>query len=153
MTKISIIVGSSSDLAVVEEAKAYLNYFGISNEIKVLSAHRQHDELMQYVRSAETNGVLVFIACAGMAAHLPGIVSALTSRPVIGVPLNASSLNGLDALLSIVQMPKGIPVATMSIGPAGVVNAVIFAVKILALSDPILREKLDAFHKNGSKLK
>ncbi|MDD5766228.1 MAG: 5-(carboxyamino)imidazole ribonucleotide mutase [Candidatus Marinimicrobia bacterium] len=153
MTKISIIVGSSSDLTILEDAKTYLEYFGISHEIKVLSAHRQHDELMQYVRSAETGGVQVFIACAGMAAHLPGIVSALTSCPVIGVPLNASSLNGMDALLSIVQMPKGIPVATMSIGGAGVINAVVFAAKILSLSDPVIREKLNGFHKNGSKLK
>ncbi|PIS28943.1 MAG: 5-(carboxyamino)imidazole ribonucleotide mutase [Candidatus Marinimicrobia bacterium CG08_land_8_20_14_0_20_45_22] len=153
LTKISIIVGSSSDLAVVEDAKTYLSYFGISHEIKVISAHRQHDELMQYIRSAESEGVQIFIACAGMAAHLPGVVSAVTTRPVIGVPLDASSLNGLDALLSIVQMPKGIPVATMSIGSAGVINAVVFAARILSLSDSMIREKLETFQKNGSNLK
>lgn len=153
MNKISIIVGSSSDLSVVEEAKSYLNYFDILYEIKVLSAHRNHDELVKYVHSAESEDVKVFIAAAGMAAHLPGIIAALTSLPVIGVPLNASSLNGLDALLSIVQMPKGIPVAVMAIGAPGVVNAVVYAAKILSIADKPLRQKLIAFRQMGSKLK
>ncbi|MBU0713307.1 5-(carboxyamino)imidazole ribonucleotide mutase [bacterium] len=152
MSKIAIIVGSSSDLAVLESAKPYLEFFKLDHDIQVLSAHRQHDELVDYVQQSEKDGTRVIIACAGMAAHLPGVVAAVTNLPVIGVPLDASSLNGMDALLSIVQMPKGIPVATMAIGKAGVINAVVYAAKILALNDPTLRSKLDEFHNKGSKL-
>lgn len=152
MSKIAIIVGSTSDLAVLESAKAYLEFFGIEHDIRVLSAHRQHDELVDYIKTAEKRGVEVIIACAGMAAHLPGVISAITSLPVIGVPLDASSLNGVDALLSIVQMPKGIPVGTMAVGKAGVVNAVVYAARILALKIPKLRDRLAEFQKKGSKL-
>jgi len=152
MSKISIIVGSTSDLAVLESAKQYLEFFYLDHDIRVLSAHRQHDELVDYVHNAEKNGTQVIIACAGMAAHLPGVVAAITNLPVIGVPLDASSLSGMDALLSIVQMPKGIPVATMAIGKTGVINAVVYTAKILALNDSNLRAKLDEFHNKGSKL-
>jgi len=152
MSKIAVIVGSTSDLAVLESAKPYIEYFKLDCDIQVLSAHRQHNELIDYMSTAEKDGTQVVIACAGMAAHLPGVIAAITKLPVIGVPLDASSLNGMDALLSIVQMPKGIPVATMAIGKAGVINAVVYAVKILALNDSILQAKLDEFHQKGSKL-
>ncbi len=152
MSKIALIVGSTSDLAVLESAKPYIEFFNLDCDIQVLSAHRQHNELVNYMSIAEKDDTQVVIACAGMAAHLPGVVAAITNLPVIGVPLDASSLNGIDALLSIVQMPKGIPVATMTIGKAGVINAVVYAAKILALSDQTLRIKLDEFRNKGSKL-
>jgi len=145
-------MGSTSDLEVLEAARIYLDFFNLDHDIQVLSAHRQHEALVDYISQLEKSGTRVIIACAGMAAHLPGVVAALTRLPVIGVPLDASSLNGIDALLSIVQMPKGIPVATMAIGKAGVINAVVYAAKILALSDQELSQKLTEFHKRGSKL-
>lgn len=149
--KISIIVGSTSDLSVLESAKKYLGFFNLDYDARVLSAHRQHAELVEYIAEAEKGGVQVIIACAGMAAHLPGVIAALTKLPVIGVPLDASSLNGMDALLSIVQMPKGIPVATMAVGKAGVINAVVYAARILALNDTSLSTRLEEFRKLGSK--
>lgn len=152
MSKIAIIVGSTSDLPVLESAKPYLEFFNLEHDIQVLSAHRQHAALVDYINKAGQEGIRVIIACAGMAAHLPGVVAALTSLPVIGVPLDASSLNGMDALLSIVQMPKGIPVATMAVGEAGVINAVVYAARILALNDRALQQKLDEFQKKGSKI-
>lgn len=152
MSKIAIIVGSTADIAVLESAKAYLDFFQIEPDIRVLSAHRQHDALVNYIGEAEKDGVEVIIACAGMAAHLPGVIAAITSLPVIGVPLDASSLHGMDALLSIVQMPKGIPVGTMAVGKAGVINAVVYAARILALKNPKMRDRLDEFRKKGSKL-
>lgn len=153
MKEITIIVGSQSDIATIESAKNYLEYFDFKYEIKVLSAHRQHDELQQYIKEIEEEGkIQTIIACAGMAAHLPGVVAAMTQIPVIGVPLDASSLGGVDALYSIVQMPKGIPVATMSIGKAGVINAIVFSAKIIALNDEDLQAKLLEFKKQGSKL-
>ncbi|RKY56112.1 MAG: 5-(carboxyamino)imidazole ribonucleotide mutase [Candidatus Neomarinimicrobiota bacterium] len=149
MNRISIIVGSKSDLSVVEVIIPYLKYFDISYEIKVLSAHRQHDELVNYIKEIGNCETQVIIACAGMAAHLPGVVAALTTIPVIGVPLNSSPLNGIDALYSIVQMPTGVPVATMAIGKPGVINAVVFAAKILSLSDDSILRKLKEFQKKG----
>ncbi|MGC9364516.1 MAG: 5-(carboxyamino)imidazole ribonucleotide mutase [Fidelibacterota bacterium] len=152
MSKIAIIVGSTSDIAVLESAKAYLDFFQIEHDIRVLSAHRQHEALVNYIGEAEKERVEVIIACAGMAAHLPGVIAAITPLPVIGVPLDASSLNGMDALLSIVQMPKGIPVGTMAVGKAGVINAVVYAARIIALKNPKMRDRLDEFRKKGSKL-
>jgi phosphoribosylaminoimidazole carboxylase PurE protein len=152
MKKITLIVGSTSDLEIVEAARKYINYFELDCEIKVLSAHRQHAELVDYIHHFEEAGGCLIIACAGMAAHLPGVIAALTNLPVIGVPLNASDLNGVDALYSIVQMPGGIPVGTMAIGKSGVVNAVIYAARILALSDPETKSKLTAFAAKGFKL-
>ena len=152
MSKIAIIVGSDTDLNVVEAARPYLDFFGLEAELRVISAHRQHAELVSYLESIAKSEIKVIIACAGMAAHLPGMVAALSQLPVIGVPLEASSLKGIDALLSIVQMPKGIPVATMAIGTAGIINAVVYAVRILAISDKVMYKKLEAFRKKGSKL-
>ena len=153
MKEIVIIVGSTSDIQTIESAKNYLEFFNFKYEVKVLSAHRQHNELQQYIKKIEIEGkIQTIIACAGMAAHLPGVIAAMTQIPVIGVPLDASSLGGVDALYSIVQMPKGIPVATMSIGKAGVINAVVFSAKIIALQDQSFKTKLIEFQKLGSKL-
>jgi phosphoribosylaminoimidazole carboxylase PurE protein len=152
MSKVAIIVGSDTDLVDLEAARPYLDFFGIKAELRVISAHRQHAKLVSYLESIANSDIKVIIACAGMAAHLPGVIAALSHLPVIGVPLEASSLKGMDALLSIVQMPKGIPVATMAIGKAGIINAVVYAVRILAISDKALQKKLEAFRKKGSKL-
>jgi len=152
MEKIALIVGSNSDLEQVEQARPYVDYFELDCQIKVLSAHRQHAALVDYVRQFENENGRLIIACAGMAAHLPGIIAALTTLPVIGVPLNASSLNGVDALYSIVQMPGGIPVGTMAIGKSGIINAVIYAARILALSNDRLKAKLIEFAERGYKL-
>jgi len=149
---VSIIVGSLSDEEAAAHTKKYLDYFRIPYDFQILSAHRNAVALSDYLKKAEAQGVQVFIAQAGMAAHLPGVIAAQTSRPVIGVPLPNSALNGLDALLSEVQMPSGIPVATMAIGKAGSINAAVLAAEILALSRSDLREKLVDFRKKGSKL-
>ncbi len=139
---VSILMGSDSDLETMRASQEVLKDFGIASDIKVLSAHRTPDALAAYLKDAEAQGVKVFIAAAGMAAHLAGAVSSKTVKPVIGVPLDASSLGGLDALLSTVQMPAGIPVATVAIGKAGAKNAAFLATQILALGDPALAQKL-----------
>ncbi|MFO1463611.1 MAG: 5-(carboxyamino)imidazole ribonucleotide mutase [bacterium] len=139
---VSILMGSDSDLETMRASQEVLKDFGVASDIKVLSAHRTPDALAAYLKEAEAQGVQVFIAAAGMAAHLAGAVSSKTVKPVIGVPLDASSLGGLDALLSTVQMPAGIPVATVAIGKAGAKNAAFLAVQILGLSDPSLAQKL-----------
>jgi 5-(carboxyamino)imidazole ribonucleotide mutase len=135
-------MGSDSDLPTVREACHVLKGFGVPFEVRVLSAHRCPEELVAYVRQAEQRGVRVFIAAAGGAAHLAGVVAAHTVKPVIGIPIQTSALNGLDSLLSIVQMPGGVPVATMAIGSAGARNAGLFAAQVLALSDAGLAEKV-----------
>ena len=139
---IAILMGSDSDLPTVREACTILDSFGIPREVRILSAHRTPEDLIAYVRQAEQKGVRVFIAAAGGAAHLAGVVAAHTIKPVIGIPIQTSALNGLDSLLSTVQMPGGVPVATMAIGTAGARNAGFFAVQMLALADPALAEKL-----------
>lgn len=139
---VSILMGSDSDLETMRASQEVLKDFGIASDIKVLSAHRTPEALASYLKDAEAQGVKVFIAAAGMAAHLAGAVSSKTVKPVIGVPLDASSLGGLDALLSTVQMPAGIPVATVAIGKAGAKNAAFLAAQILALGDPDLAHKL-----------
>ncbi|OFX85721.1 MAG: 5-(carboxyamino)imidazole ribonucleotide mutase [Bacteroidetes bacterium GWF2_33_16] len=140
--KVSIIMGSTSDLPIMEKAAKVLNDFKIPFEINALSAHRTPDEVEKFAKSARENGIEVIIAGAGMAAHLPGVIAAMTTVPVIGVPINAS-LNGLDALLAIVQMPPGIPVATVGID--GAQNAGILAVQILATADEKLKKALVDF--------
>jgi len=137
-------MGSKSDWPVMKKACDALNEFGIANEAKVISAHRKNARLQEYMKDAEANGVKVFIAGAGMAAHLPGVTAALTTLPVIGVPLSAS-LDGMDSLLAIVQMPPGIPVATVAID--GAKNAGILAVEILSTSDDKLKNKVIAWRK------
>lgn len=138
-----IIMGSDSDLKVMSAASEILNEFKISNHLQIVSAHRTPKEMVQFSEDAKKNGYKIIIAGAGGAAHLPGMVASLTTLPVIGVPVNVTSLNGLDALLSIAQMPKGVPVATMAVDNA--YNAGLFAARILALSDLGLQKKLSVF--------
>lgn len=152
MAKVAILMGSKSDEEIMQFCEKYLQHFGVDYEKKVLSAHRNPIETIEFARNAEANGFKVIIAGAGMAAHLPGIIAANTTLPVIGVPLPASELSGVDALYSIVQMPPGIPVATVAIGKAGAINAAVLAVEILALQDVELKRKLEEFKKQGSKL-
>lgn len=140
--KVAILMGSRSDLEVMQEAARILDQFSVPHEMKVLSAHRSPNRTSQYAREAEGAGIQVFIAGAGAAAHLAGVVAAHTILPVIGVPLSSSPLAGLDALLSTVQMPGGVPVASMAIGKAGARNAGLFAVQILARADARLSRAL-----------
>ncbi len=142
---VGIVMGSDSDLAVMELTAKALERFGIPFELKISSAHRSLDATLRYIRQAEARGIKVIIAGAGAAAHLAGVIAGQTTLPVIGVPLASSSLKGLDALLSVVQMPGGIPVATMAIGEAGARNAGILAARILALSDEALQRTLQSF--------
>ncbi|MGH7440882.1 MAG: 5-(carboxyamino)imidazole ribonucleotide mutase [Polyangiaceae bacterium] len=144
---VSILMGSKSDLEVMQPARDALNDLGVPHEVRVLSAHRTPDALFAYVAEAESRGVEVFIAGAGGAAHLPGVVAAKTTLPVLGVPIPSGHLLGLDALLAIVQMPKGIPVATFAVGKAGAGNAGLFAVTLVAAKRPELRQKLIAWRK------
>jgi 5-(carboxyamino)imidazole ribonucleotide mutase len=148
---VSILMGSKNDLEILDGAREVLRSFGVAFETRVLSAHRTPDALFAYVADADKRGVEVFIAGAGGAAHLPGVVAAKTLRPVLGVPIPSTALLGIDSLLSIVQMPKGIPVATFAVGKAGAGNAAIFAVMILAASRPELRAKLDAQRQEQAK--
>ena len=138
-TKIAILMGSDSDLDQVRGALPVLEELGLAHEIRVLSAHRTPRELHEYV---ENSPAKVFIAAAGGAAHLAGVIASITTRPVLGIPIGGTSLSGLDSLLSTVQMPGGIPVATFAVGKAGAKNAAIFAAQILASSDEMLAEKL-----------
>jgi 5-(carboxyamino)imidazole ribonucleotide mutase len=140
--KVAILCGSESDRESVELCAAELERYGIACDRQVLSAHRRADALREYVQRVETQGCAVFIAMAGMAAHLPGVVASMTTRPVLGVPLKGGVLDGLDALLSVVQMPKGVPVASFAVGSAGARNAAHFAAQILALGDTQLAERL-----------
>ena len=149
--KVVVLMGSSSDESVMKECAEYLDRFGIPFEIHIMSAHRNPEEVDAFARNAEENGIRVIIAGAGMAAHLPGVLASRTLLPVIGVPLEASSLKGQDSLYSIVQMPPGIPVATVSIGSAGAKNAAVLAAEILALNDDSVKKKLVEFRKQGSK--
>lgn len=144
---VSIIMGSDSDFATVKEATELLKKFKISFEVKVLSAHRCPEELANYVQAASRKGIKVFIAAAGGAAALPGVVASFTHLPVIGVPIETKSLKGLDSLLSIVQMPGGIPVACMAIGAAGAKNSAILAAEILAASDKRMESRLKGYRK------
>jgi phosphoribosylaminoimidazole carboxylase PurE protein len=142
---VGILMGSDNDYEVMIEAGRALKSFGVPFEMNVSSAHRTPERTAGYVREARSRGIKVLIAGAGAAAHLAGVVAAETILPVIGVPIDSSSLKGLDSLLATVQMPAGIPVATMAIGKAGARNAGIFAVQLLALGDAVLSEKLSAY--------
>ena len=140
---VGIIMGSDSDLPVMREAAAICQEFGVASELAIVSAHRTPERALEYSRSAVERGLKVIIAGAGGAAHLAGVIASTTSLPVIGVPMPLKYLDGLDSLLSIVQMPKGVPVATVGIGSAA--NAGLLAMRILAASDPALRGKIDAY--------
>ncbi len=141
---VGIVMGSASDHETMAKAEEVLRDFGVPYETSVVSAHRMPEEMFDYAKGAAARGLKVIIAGAGGAAHLPGMVSALTTLPVLGVPVQSRALSGLDSLLSIVQMPGGVPTATFAIGPAGATNAGLFAVKVLALSDTALAAKLEA---------
>ena len=145
--KVLIIMGSDSDLPVMGEAGKVLEQFNISYEMTVSSAHRTPERTVRLVRNAEKKGVEIIIAGAGAAAHLAGVIASHTLLPVIGVPLDSSPLKGIDALYSTVQMPPGIPVATMAIGRAGAKNAAIFAVQILSIKDPVIASSLKDYRK------
>ena len=147
-SSVAIIMGSDSDMEVMKSCIEQLDFFDIKPVIRILSAHRTPEAAAEFAQKASENGIKVIIAAAGMAAHLAGAMAAHSDLPVIGVPLNAGSLGGLDALLSTVQMPPGVPVATMGIGKAGAKNAAVFAVKILALNDDFLSKKLEKFKNN-----
>lgn len=142
---VGIIMGSSSDWETMKHSAEMLDYFKISYETKVVSAHRTPEMMMDYVKQASENGIDIIIAGAGGAAHLPGMVASLTHAPVIGVPIESKALKGMDSLLSIVQMPGGIPVATQAIGTAGAKNAGILAAKMLAVSDKEILKRLENY--------
>lgn len=143
--RVGIIMGSHSDWATLQHAANMLTELGVEHECKIVSAHRTPDLLFNYAEEAEGRGLWVIIAGAGGAAHLPGMCAAKTRLPVLGVPVQSKALNGLDSLLSIVQMPKGIPVGTLAIGEPGAVNAALLAAAIIALHDPAVADKLDAY--------
>ncbi|HEV7555085.1 MAG TPA: 5-(carboxyamino)imidazole ribonucleotide mutase [Kofleriaceae bacterium] len=143
--KVGIIMGSRSDWATMKLAADVLDDLGVSYERRIVSAHRTPDLLFEYAETAALRGLQVIIAGAGGAAHLPGMTAAKTRLPVLGVPVQSKALSGMDSLLSIVQMPKGIPVGTLAIGEAGAVNAGLLAAAIVALSDPAIAVKLDAY--------
>lgn len=144
---VGIIMGSKSDWEVMRLASETLSQLGITNECRVISAHRAPEALFEYIDQAEGRGLKVIIAGAGGAAHLPGVIAAKTTLPVLGCPMQSKALQGMDSLLSIVQMPKGIPVATLAIGEAGAANAALFAAAILALSDSGIKQRLEDYRK------
>ena len=143
--QVGVVMGSSSDWTTLQHAVQILQEFGVAHEARVVSAHRMPDDMFAYAESAAGRGLRAIIAGAGGAAHLPGMLAAKTTVPVLGVPVASRHLHGMDSLHSIVQMPKGIPVATFAIGEAGAANAALFAVAMLAAQDAPLRAKLDAF--------
>jgi 5-(carboxyamino)imidazole ribonucleotide mutase len=142
---IGVVMGSSTDWETLRAATEILAEFGVAHEARVVSAHRMPDEMFAYAEAAVGRGLKAIIAGAGGAAHLPGMLAAKTTVPVLGVPVSSRQLHGLDSLYSIVQMPRGIPVATFAIGEAGAVNAALFAIAMLAVSDAALRTRLDAY--------
>ena len=143
--QIGVVMGSSSDWETMQHAVQILQQFGIAHEARVVSAHRMPDDMFAYAETAAERGLKAIIAGAGGAAHLPGMLAAKTTVPVLGVPVQSKALSGVDSLHSIVQMPKGIPVATFAIGEAGAANAALFAVAMLANENPALNDKLQAF--------
>lgn len=147
---VSIIMGSQSDWPTMQHAKDVCEKLGIAYEAKIVSAHRTPDRMYKFAKAAKANGIKVIIAGAGGAAHLPGMVASLTPLPVFGVPIQSQALSGKDSLLSIVQMPAGIPVGTLAIGKAGATNAALLAAAVLALSDEEIAEKLAAYRKDHS---
>lgn len=149
--QVAIVMGSVSDWKTVEHCFQTLEEFGVEAEVKVMSAHRTPHEACEFAENAAKNGIKVIIGAAGGAAHLCGVLAGHTILPVIGIPMQAWSLDGMDSLLSTVQMPKGIPVATVAIGKAGAINAAILAVQMLALSDAGLKKKLVAYKKKMAK--
>ena len=150
--KVALLIGSESDKETVETSRKYFDYFDIELDLRVMSAHRNPDDVSKFASSARDNGYHVLIGAAGMAAHLAGALKAHSTLPVIGIPLGGGIEDGLDALLSTVQMPKGVPVATMSVGKAGAINAAILSAEILSLNNTTLSDKLKEFKNIGCKL-
>ena len=149
--KVSIVMGSQSDYKTMIFCQKVLKKLGIKFETKIISAHRTPNRMYEFAVNAEKNGIAVIIAGAGGSAHLPGMISALTSLPVLGVPIESKKLKGLDSLLSIAQMPKGIPVGTLAIGEDGAINAALLAASIIGLSDLTIKKKLNQFRLSQSK--
>lgn len=143
--RVGIVMGSQSDWATMKSAATILDALGVAHEVRIVSAHRTPDRMFAYAEAAAGRGLAAIIAGAGGAAHLPGMLAAKTRVPVLGVPVESRALSGLDSLLSIVQMPKGVPVATFAIGVAGAANAALFAAAMLAVDDPALASRLDAW--------
>ena len=150
--KVALLIGSESDKTTVEASIKYFDYFDIELDLRVMSAHRNPNDVSKFASSARDNGYHVLIGAAGMAAHLAGALKAHSTLPVIGIPLGGGIEDGLDALLSTVQMPKGVPVATMSVGKAGAINAAILSAEILSLNNTTLSDKLKEFKNIGCKL-
>ena len=148
--KVAFLIGSESDRKIAESSLPYFNYFNLHLDLLVMSAHRNPHEVSEFASNARKEGYSLLICGAGMAAHLGGVVKANTTLPVIGVPLPGGMMDGLDSLLSTVQMPKGVPVATMSVGKSGAINAAIFCAEVLSLNDDDIVKKLDEFKKNGA---
>ena len=151
LNKVSIVMGSQSDYKTMTFCQNILKKLNIKFEIKIISAHRTPKRMYEFAINAEKNGIAVIIAGAGGSAHLPGMISALTSLPVLGVPIESKKLKGLDSLLSIAQMPKGIPVGTLAIGEDGAINAALLAASIIGLSDLTVKNKLNQFRLSQSK--
>ena len=149
--KVSMVMGSQSDYKTMKLAENTLKKIGILFEIKIISAHRTPKRMYDYALSAEKNGIGVIIAGAGGSAHLPGMISSMTSVPVLGIPIESKKLKGLDSLLSIVQMPKGIPVGTLAIGEDGAINAALLAASIIANNEPKIKKKIIAWRKTQTK--
>ena len=150
IAEIAVIMGSKSDEETMMESCSILEGFNIKHSLQIVSAHRTPDKMYEFAKNAKNNGTKIIIAGAGGAAHLPGMVAALTTLPVLGVPIESKSLKGMDSLLSIVQMPAGVPVSTFAIGKAGAKNAALAAISILAISDISIEKKLIEFRKKNS---
>jgi 5-(carboxyamino)imidazole ribonucleotide mutase len=149
--RVGVVMGSRSDWETMQHAADLLVELGVAHEVQVVSAHRTPDLMFQYAEQAVERGIQVIVAGAGGAAHLPGMLAAKTRLPVLGVPVQSKALNGMDSLLSIAQMPAGIPVGTLAIGRAGAVNAALFACAVLALHDPVLAQALDAYRERQTR--
>ena len=152
MNKVAILIGSETDRPIIEKSKKYFDYFSIEFEIHVLSAHRNPSDVAEFCTKAKDNGYSILIGAAGMAAHLAGALKAHSTLPVLGVPLPGGILDGLDSLLATLQMPKGVPVATMTVGKAGFINAAILCAEIFSIQDNSVSDKLSQFKDNGAKL-
>tara|TARA_B100000287_G_scaffold423769_1_gene467470 strand:- start:664 stop:1125 length:462 start_codon:yes stop_codon:yes gene_type:complete len=148
--KVAILLGSKNDMKFVEASEAYFKHFNVEHEVHIMSAHRTPEKVGEFARNARDNGYFLLIGAAGMAAHLAGALKAHSTLPVVGVPLPGGMMDGLDSLLATLQMPKGVPVATMTVGKAGFINAAILCAEILSLNDSEIKEKLDLFKKNGA---
>ena len=150
--KVAILLGSKNDMKFVEPSEEYFKHFNVNYEVHIMSAHRTPAKVAEFAGNARDNGYFLLVGAAGMAAHLAGALKAHSTLPVVGVPLPGGMMDGLDSLLATLQMPKGVPVATMTVGKAGFINAAIFAAELLSLHSEDIKEKLDSFKLNGAAL-